>query len=123
MRHHPPQFDRPWVLTPEGRASRLGMALDCVRCDDAEWPDAIAEYKRTPVFTEATVPRGLLRDHTTKRGTWGRIVVLDGMLDYAIEGRDAIQRLRPGADGVVVPEQPHRVAPVGAVRFYVAFHR
>lgn len=34
VRHHPPMFSRPWVLTPEGRASMLGVELDCVRCDE-----------------------------------------------------------------------------------------
>ena len=26
---------RPWVTTPEGRSSRLGVELNCVRCDEA----------------------------------------------------------------------------------------
>jgi hypothetical protein len=34
VRHHPPQFTRLWVLTPEGRAGRIGVELDCKRCDD-----------------------------------------------------------------------------------------
>jgi hypothetical protein len=35
MRHDPPWMERPWVLTEEGRRSRLGQALNCVRCDEA----------------------------------------------------------------------------------------
>jgi hypothetical protein len=34
VRHDPPWTQRPWVLSPEGRASRLGMELDCKRCDE-----------------------------------------------------------------------------------------
>lgn len=34
VRHDPPMVTRPWVLTPEGRASRLGAVLQCVRCVD-----------------------------------------------------------------------------------------
>src|SRR4051812_15326060 len=34
VRHQPPWMERPWVLTPEGRRSRLGMELDCKRCDE-----------------------------------------------------------------------------------------
>ncbi len=34
MRHDPPWMERPWVLTPEGRDSRLGQVLNCVRCDE-----------------------------------------------------------------------------------------
>ena len=33
VRHDPPWQLRPWVLTEEGRASRLGVPLDCVICD------------------------------------------------------------------------------------------
>jgi uncharacterized protein DUF3565 len=34
MRHDPPWMERPWVLTLEGRNSRLGHVLNCVRCDE-----------------------------------------------------------------------------------------
>lgn len=33
-RHRPPMESRPWVLTDEGRASRLGMELECLLCDE-----------------------------------------------------------------------------------------
>ena len=32
VRHVPPWQSRPWVETVEGRASRLGEPLDCLRC-------------------------------------------------------------------------------------------
>ncbi|WP_164101477.1 DUF3565 domain-containing protein [Candidatus Laterigemmans baculatus] len=34
VRHDPPLVSRPWVLTPEGRNSRLGVRLNCVLCDE-----------------------------------------------------------------------------------------
>ena len=33
VRHRPPWTLRPWVLTPEGRAGRIGLLLGCVLCD------------------------------------------------------------------------------------------
>ena len=36
VRHQPPWMERPWVTTPEGRRSRLGMELDCKRCDEED---------------------------------------------------------------------------------------
>jgi hypothetical protein len=36
MRHRPPFESRPWVTTPEGRASRIGVIIDCRRCDQPE---------------------------------------------------------------------------------------
>lgn len=35
VRHEPPWMNRPWVVTPEGRASRLGLTLNCKTCDPA----------------------------------------------------------------------------------------
>ncbi|HXM13881.1 MAG TPA: DUF3565 domain-containing protein [Candidatus Eremiobacteraceae bacterium] len=34
VRHDPPWQSRPWVTTPEGRASRLGTELPCAKCVD-----------------------------------------------------------------------------------------
>lgn len=33
VRHQPPWFNRPWVITEEGRQSMLGFQLDCKKCD------------------------------------------------------------------------------------------
>jgi hypothetical protein len=32
VRHDPPLVERPWVLTPAGRAARLGQQLGCAKC-------------------------------------------------------------------------------------------
>jgi hypothetical protein len=34
VRHNPPWTLRPWVLTPEGRAEKLGEVLACAKCDE-----------------------------------------------------------------------------------------
>jgi hypothetical protein len=36
VRHAPPWEIREWVMTTEGRTSRLGTCLECRRCDEAE---------------------------------------------------------------------------------------
>ena len=123
VRHQPPFQMRPWVTTAEGRASMLGTALNCLRCARLEWPADFVAYKQTPVFTERTVPAGLLRDHATKRGVWARIVVLEGELRYRIASLSLDIVLAPDHEGVVVPELLHSVEALGAVRFYVEFHR
>lgn len=85
---------------------------------------ALEPYRRTPVFDESSVPSGLLRRHTTKAGVWGRICVLEGALVYRIlEPVVREERLEPGRDGLVEPQVPHEVAPIGHVRFYVEFLR
>jgi len=124
VRHKPPFELRPWVVTPEGRASRIGVELGCVRCDRFELPAGFAAYKRTAEFNELTVPAGLRQDHSTRAGVWGVIHVLAGRLRYTVEPPLAGQRILDPADpGIVVPEVKHRVEPDGPVRFYVEFHR
>ena len=39
LRHRPPWTNRPWVTTPEGRASHLGYRLDCKKCEYGLPPD------------------------------------------------------------------------------------
>ena len=36
VRHTPPWQERPWVLTPEGRAGRLGTRLLCRLCEQSK---------------------------------------------------------------------------------------
>jgi hypothetical protein len=36
VRHDPPWQSRPWVVTPEGRQSRIGTVLHCVLCADGK---------------------------------------------------------------------------------------
>ncbi len=78
----------------------------------------------TPVFTEATVPPGLLRSHRTAPGIWGLIRVLEGRLLYRVLDPLSERVLDPSsAPGMVEPNVPHEVAPLGPVRFHVEFHR
>lgn len=87
-------------------------------------PTNVSAYKRTPDFTEHTVPAGLLRSHNTKEGVWGKIVVLEGTLLYRIlEPTVEEVLLTPGNHGVVEPTIRHEVVPYPGVRFYVDFHR
>ncbi|MEO8841034.1 MAG: DUF3565 domain-containing protein [Kofleriaceae bacterium] len=123
VRHHPPFFSRPWVVTAEGRAEKLGVELACVLCDRFELPKGHVAYKRTPDFDQLSIPSALRKDHSTKPGVWGVIHVLAGRLHYVVEAPLASERmLEPGVLGIVVPEVLHRVSPDGDVRFFVEFH-
>ena len=41
VRHSPPFILRPWVITQEGRDSKLGFVLKCKKCDLGEPIDTI----------------------------------------------------------------------------------
>ena len=87
-------------------------------------PTECVPYKKTPVFTEETIPAGLLKAHQTKHGTWGKIVILEGRLRYKIL-EPIVEEVVLDCEifGVVEPEVLHEVATIGAVRFYVEFLR
>lgn len=87
-------------------------------------PGNVTPYKRTPEFTEESVPTGLLHAHQTKESVWAKIVVLDGELQYTINGPETeVVVLNSNTYGVVEPTVLHEVKPLGRVRFYVEFHR
>ena len=123
VRHRPPFTNRPWVTSEEGRRSKLGQVLNCVRCDELELPASFVAYKQTSVFTEESVPAALRKDHATKAGVWARIVVVEGALRYRVEALHAEMELSPSRAGIVPPEVAHCVEPRGRVRFFVEFYR
>jgi tellurite methyltransferase len=85
-------------------------------------PDGLTAYKRTSVFDEDSIPAGLRHEHRTKEGVWALIHVLEGQLLYRSFAPHHEQVLTPTTPGIVQPQQPHEVKPVGAVRFFVEFH-
>lgn len=124
VRHTPPFMNRPWVTSEAGRAAKIGQMLDCVRCDRFELPPDFTRYKETAIFTEKSLPAALRKNHTTRAGVWGRIVVHQGRLRYDVAPLGARFELSPrDAPGIVPPEVPHHVEPLGPVRFHIEFYR
>lgn len=121
-RHDPPLVERPWVLSEDGRRSRLGVLLHCKRCDDLEIPEGFRAYRRTPTFDEKTLPAALRSKHTTKVAVWGMIHVMSGQLRYRIFTEPLREEiLTPEKPGIVPAEIEHDVTPLGSVRFFVEF--
>lgn len=124
VRHRPPFVNRAWAESEAGRAAMMGEALDCVRCDRLELPDGAVAYRETPAFDADSVPKGLLKDHTTKAGTWGRLEVLAGRVRYVLAppiGRTL--DLKEGESAAIPPEAPHHVEPGADAQFRVVFFR
>jgi tellurite resistance-related uncharacterized protein len=120
VRHKPPWQSRPWVVTEGGRRERLGQRLPCVYCDRRELPEGARRRRVTPTFDESDIPAGLRSQHTTKRGVWAVVHVLEGTLAVRLyPPLEARHELTAGQTAVLPPELPHEVAPVGQVRFYV----
>ena len=86
-------------------------------------PDNVVAYKRTPEFDQNSMPTGLLNNHQTKEGVWGKIVVMSGKLQYTIQQPFEEIALDSNKYGVVEPTVLHQVKPIGPVRFYVEFYQ
>ncbi len=87
-------------------------------------PSDVVPYKRTPIFDEQSVPKGLLKEHQTKESVWGKIIILDGKLQYTInEPENESIILDSGNVGIVEPTIRHEVRPLGKVRFFVEFYK
>jgi tellurite resistance-related uncharacterized protein len=119
-------------ISPAGTIRTNTLRLDAM----PEMPCDMVQYSKVPTkdpaFTATTIPKGLLKDHTTKAGTWGVIRVLTGALEYNIqnddktgEGESATSfELSPDFVGIIEPERKHHVKALSDnVEFVVEFYR
>lgn len=110
-------------------------------------PSNVVKYSQVPkqagkVFTADTIPKGLLKQHSTKDGTWGVIRVFKGELGYVLEEPaheashktskdDADEKdngktfhLTKDCHGIIEPRRLHHVTPLSQdVEFVVEFYR
>lgn len=85
-------------------------------------PAVLQKYSQSPVFNQSTIPDALRRDHSTKAGIWGQIVVSQGALIYLRDDRPA-QIVDKAHPATIYPEELHSVQPKGDVEFRVEFYR
>lgn len=86
-----------------------------------ELPASVKCYKRTPQFTERTLPPALTRAHSTKPGVWGVIHIVSGKLRYVVPSTGLDVILDEQRHGVITPRQLHYVEPIGEVRVFIEF--
>lgn len=90
-----------------------------------ELPIDVKPYKKTPVFTKDTIPRGLLAEHSTKAGTWGVLEVECGSLQYVVTqaGFEEMLTIHAGSTAIIAPEHTHYVELSSDTVFHINFHR
>lgn len=113
----------------QAKAGRIAQSLDLAihyrlpKGDGAKVDVPTSKpYRSTPVFDDQTLPAALRKAHTTKQGVWGVIRVLEGCVRYRVEAQDHDVILSPGTPGLVRPQEPHHVEPVGPMRMQVEFY-
>ena len=87
-------------------------------------PEHVKSYMKTATFTHESVPKGLLKDHSTKPGVWGKLHVCEGEVVYIIckEPEEVISVLT-GEFAVIEPGQLHYIQVKPNTSFYVEFFR
>lgn len=88
-----------------------------------QMPSNVTHYKTTPIFDQTTIPTGLLNNHNTKEGVWGKIVIVEGTLLYSIDETHEEILLDSHSYGVVEPKVRHHVKAIGNVKFCVEFYK
>lgn len=82
--------------------------------------DAI-HYATSPRFTTQSTPQKLRRDHSTKAGCWGKLIVFSGQLLYR---RPLIEQvINEGGSALIYPQEPHSVEPLNDTEFEIQFYR
>ena len=79
-------------------------------------------YRSTPIFDAQTLPGALRREHRTKLGVWGVVRVLEGRLRLIYVEPPGEAVVEPGRPGLLLPDQPHFVEPIGDMRMQVDFY-
>ena len=85
-------------------------------------PHAPQPYRSTPIFDAQTLPGALRREHRTKLGVWGVVRVLEGRLRLVYVEPPGEVVVEPGRPGLLLPDQPHFVEPIGDMRMQVDFY-
>lgn len=86
-----------------------------------ELPEGVVPGRKTPTFTETSVPPALLKAHHTT--VWAELVVLEGSVEFTYEEVSGpVITANSGHRVVIAPNQKHHIAPGEAASFYVQFY-
>lgn len=84
--------------------------------------DGLKHYGGTPEFTAETVPQKLLSTHSLKAGTWGRMRVRAGCVNYYLEGEELpLKTVTPAHDHIIPPEECHFITVSADAIFQIEF--
>ncbi|MCH2204675.1 MAG: DUF1971 domain-containing protein [Lentisphaerales bacterium] len=86
-------------------------------------PENVQLYKSTPVFNQDTIPKGILNQHNTKAGTWGKLVVLSGEVIFVDLQNNWEITATADRPVNIVPEAWHHLKVCGPVELKVEFYK
>ena len=86
-------------------------------------PPDLVPSGSTPMFTEQTIPDGLLKEHKLAEGTWGSLRVLEGRIRFTDLETDEERLIAAPDDVTIHPGALHQVSTEGPVQFRIDFFR
>ncbi len=86
-------------------------------------PPEVTCYKETPVWTAETMPKGLLKAHSTMAGVFVRVSVIEGSMIFVYELSGSKVPLTAGETAVARPKALHHVEPLSGLKFKLQFYR
>lgn len=75
-------------------------------------PEGLEAYRSIGPFDENSLPAGLLREHRLREGTWARLMVLSGTIEFVWDDHDVARSttvLAAGETITVPPQVPHHI--------------
>ena len=96
----------------------------CVMTPSEPMPAGLVHVRKTPEFSDTTVPAGLLASHRLAPDVWGRLRISAGALRFVFEADPADAReLSAGYHVDIPPDVAHHMEPRPGARFVAEFHR
>ncbi|VAX25790.1 hypothetical protein MNBD_NITROSPIRAE01-306 [hydrothermal vent metagenome] len=89
---------------------------------DETLPENVVKISSTSMMTEQTILPGILKNHETRKGRYGFLVVEEGALQFVWEEGGEVLDADPGHPIVIFPEKLHHVKLTGKVQFYIEFY-
>eukprot|EP00743_Colponemidia_sp_Colp-15_P008971 GILK01009788.1.p1 GENE.GILK01009788.1~~GILK01009788.1.p1 ORF type:complete len:174 (-),score=10.88 GILK01009788.1:252-773(-) len=107
-----------------GITSSRNLTMESAAFAMDEIPEGFRAYKRTPLFTVDNIPSLLLNRHNTKGGSWGKILVSKGSLEYVIFGPpERVFILTPDCSGIIKTREFHKVKLLSPdTEFHIEFY-
>ncbi len=90
----------------------------------ASLPEGLEPYAESPLFTETTLPEKLRSLHALKAGTWGKLMILAGSVDYVEDAAGSLRTTLSEGDSLAIPPQVgHHLELRGSLSCKIVFHR
>ncbi len=87
-------------------------------------PNGLVHQRTTDIFSNETVPAGLLRAHRVADGVWGLLVVHSGSVVFVFEDEpDEPNLIEAGDHMVIPPARLHHIELDEPTTFAIEFHR